>query len=313
METILNNRVRVYRDKYAVTLLGQLVADYLSIWESESFVRVLTERWMKVPPKPGWEAKVSAIKLRVYLMGTKACQLVDKTFDEMHCFARFKFKSEHTLFRFSVFVVWKLNAKDKRKGRAVVNIQKLNNMVLPEFYLLPHQSEIIANVQGCTNLAVLDAAFFFYQWLFHPDHHFMFTVVTHCGQKTFQVPIMGYINSVKYVQREIDNILQEVRAWARAYVNDIICKARSLSDLLKKLRILFKIFLKYNISIKPTKSFFNYPNVRLLGQQVNFLGLTTLEKKLWAIKHLTYLEILGVLKSYLGLTGCLHNYIHFYA
>ena len=68
-----------------------------------------------------------------------------------------------------------------------------------------------------------------------------------------------------YLHREIDNILRSVRAWARAYVDDIICKAKSLSDLLGKLRILFNIFLKYNISIKPTKSFLNYPDVGLLG------------------------------------------------
>ena len=141
----------------------------------------------------------------------------------------------------------------------------------------------------------------------------MFTVVTHCGQETFQVPIMGYINSVAYVQREIDKILREVRAWARAYVDDIICEARSFSDLLEKLRILFDIFLEYNISIKSTKSFLNYPDVGLLGQRVNSLGLTTSEEKLRAIKHLTYPKTLGALKYYLGLTGYLRNYIHFYA
>ena len=118
----------------------------------------------------------------------------------MHCLGRLKFTSGHTSFSFPVFVVWKLDAEGKRKGRAVVDIRKLNDMVLPNSYPLPLQSEIIANVQGCTNLAVLDAASFFYQWLLHPDHHFMFTVVTHCGQKTFQVLIMAYINSVAYVQ-----------------------------------------------------------------------------------------------------------------
>ena len=40
----------------------------------------------------------------------------------------------------------------------------------------------------------------------------MFTIVIHHGQETFYVPIIGYINSVAYVQREIDNILQNVRA-----------------------------------------------------------------------------------------------------
>ena len=73
-------------------------------------------------------------------------------------------------------------------------------MMLLDSYLLSLQSKIIANVQGCTNLAVLDTALFFYQWRLHPNHCFMFTVVTHCGQKTFQVPIMEYINSMAYVE-----------------------------------------------------------------------------------------------------------------
>ena len=58
-----------------------------------------------------------------------------------------------------------------------------------------------------------------------------------------------------YVQHEIDNILQNVRTLVWVYIDDIIYKAKSLSDLLKKLHIFFDIFLKYNISIKPTKSF----------------------------------------------------------
>lgn len=124
---------------------------------------------------------------------------------------------------------------------------------------------------------------------------------------------MGYINSVVYIQREIDNILQSVRAWARAYVDDIICRAKSLFDLLRNLCILFDIFLKYNISIKLTKSFLNYPDVGLLGQQINSLGLITSEVKLRAIKHLTYPKTLDTLEYYLGLIGYFQNYIHFYA
>ena len=158
MVTTLENGMSVYRDKHAVALLAQLVAEYPSIWESEGFVQIPPERWMKVPLKPSWEAKVSTIKPRIYPLGNEARQLVDETFDEMHRLGRLKFTSEHTSFSFPVFVVWKLDVEGKKKGRAVVNIRKLNDMVLPDSYSLPLQSEIIANVQESSNLAVLDAA-----------------------------------------------------------------------------------------------------------------------------------------------------------
>ena len=124
---------------------------------------------------------------------------------------------------------------------------------------------------------------------------------------------MGYINCMAYVQREIDNILRDVQDWARAYIDDIICGGNSLDNLLYKLRILFEIFLRYNISITPTKLYLNYPDISLFGQQVNSLGLTTSDKKLKAIRLLHYLETLGALEYYLDLTGYLRSYIHFYA
>ena len=183
----------------------------------------------------------------------------------MHKEGCLQYTTDPTPFSFPVFVVFKTDHQDRKKGRAVVDIRRLNELVLLDSYPLPLQSEIIVNVQGCINLAVLDAASFFYQLHLHPDHCFMFTVITHRGQETFQVPIMGYINSVAYVQREIDNILCSIQSQARAYIDDIVCGTRSLPNLLEKLQTLFEIFLIYNISISPTKSYLNYPNVALLG------------------------------------------------
>lgn len=171
------------------------------------FVNVPPERWMTVPLQDNWQSCVSAIRPTVYQLGNESKKLVDDTFDELQRQSRLVYTQTHTPFSFSVFVVWKPGPNGSRKRHAVVDIRKLNNLVVPDLYLLPLQSEIIANVQSCTHLAVLDVALFFYQWLLHPDHRFMFTVLTHRGQKTFQVPIMGYINLVAYMQRQMDNIL----------------------------------------------------------------------------------------------------------
>lgn len=140
----------------------------------------------------------------------------------------------------------------------------------------------------------------------------MFTVVTHLAQIIFQVLIIGYINLMAYVQHEIHNILRHICTWARTYVDDIMCRVKFLADLLKKLRILFDIFLHHKISITPTKSFLNYSDIELLDQQFNSLSLTTSKEKLRAIKLLTYPKILDALKYYLELTGYLHSYVHYY-
>ena len=293
LETKLPNSVRVYGDQIVVEKLFFLVAEFASVWEMSDFVNVPSERWMTVPLWDDWQSRVSAIRPRVYPLGNESKKLVDDMFDELQRQGCLVYTQTHIPFSFPMFVVWKLGLNGSRKGRTVVDIQKLNDLVVLDLYFLPLQSEIIANVQGCTHLAMLDTALFFYQWLSHPDHHFMFTVVTYRGQEPFQVPIMGYINSITYMQREIDNILQDVRDWAHAHVDDIICEAQLLDNLLVKLCTLFEIFVAYNISIQPTKLFLNYPDVGFLGQRVDSLGLMTAKDKLQAIKLLSYPDTLG--------------------
>lgn len=80
-----------------------------------------------------------AIKLRVYPLSIKAKPLVNKTFDKMQCLDRLKYTTSHTLFSFHVFVVYKINRKRERKRRAIVDIRKLNDLVIPNVYLLPLQ------------------------------------------------------------------------------------------------------------------------------------------------------------------------------
>lgn len=81
----------------------------------------------------------------------------------MHYLRHVKLTSEFTLFSFPVFIIWKLNTEGKKKDKTVVDIQKLYKMIFFDSDFLPLQSEIIANVQRYTNLAIMNATFFFYQ------------------------------------------------------------------------------------------------------------------------------------------------------
>lgn len=117
---------------------------------------------MKVLLKPRWEAKVSAIKPKVYPLGNDAHQFINKIFDKIYRLGCLKFTSKYTSFGYPVFVIWKTDAKGKKKSKVVVDIQKLNKIVLSDSYPLPLQLEIIANIQDNINLVLLDAAFFFY-------------------------------------------------------------------------------------------------------------------------------------------------------
>lgn len=314
-EIKLQNGVTVYGDEIARKSLGSLVEEFPTLWIDEGFVDIPQEEWMKLPLKSDWESRLgrSGGKAKVYPLGLRDRQIVDKTFDELHKQGRLEWTSQPTPFSYPVFVVWKDLPEDEKKGRPVIDIRGLNDLLVRDAYPVPLQSDVIARLRGCSHISVLDASSFFYQWRVHPEYRHLQTVVSHRGQETFLVPIMGNMNSISYVQRQIDRILREIRDFAQAYVDDIVCGSTSLAEHLSHLRQLFTLLVKFNVSISPKKAFLGFPDVSLLGQRVNSLGLATSEEKLKAISLLQYPQTLGGLEHYLGLTGYLRQYVHFYA
>ena len=313
-ETQLPNGMMVYGDEHATKAFSDLVDEFPTLWKDEGSVDVPMDEWMKIPLRSDWESRVKArTNAKVYPLGLKDREVVNKVLDELYDKERVEWTTQATPFSYPVFVVWKTLANGDKKGRAVVDIRGLNELIIPDAYPVPLQSEVIASLQGCNIISVLDASSFFYQWRVHPDYRHMLTIVTHRGQETVNVPIIGCMNSVAYVQRRIDQILRPIREFARAYVDDIGCGSKSLSAHLADLRKLFRLLVEFNVSISPKKAFLGYPNVSLLGQKVNSFGLVTAEDKLRAISQLTYPDTLGALEHYLGLTGYLRQYVNYYA
>lgn len=73
----------------------------------------------------------------------------------------------------------------------------------------------------------------------------------------------------------MDILLREY-PWARAYIDDVVVHPRPLDERVQHLRTLFQLFSSIGISIKLTKAFIGYPSIRLLGQHVDSLGLSTI-------------------------------------
>jgi len=124
---------------------------------------------------------------------------------------------------------------------------------------------------------------------------------------------MGYRNSPAYIQRMINRILQRQRAYARAYIDDIVIFSNTLEEHLKHLHNVFITLKRMRICLASEKSFLTYSSIQLLGQRVDALGLATLEDKLVAIAGLRFPISLSQLEKYLGLTGYLRQYIPKYA
>ena len=264
-----------------------LVAErYLDLWRDKGgTVKIPETDHLSVPLKDGWSA--ASLSTKPYPLSAKDRRVVDTTFDKLHEDGKMEWSTEPTPFGFLVFVVWKGD-----KGRAVVDIRGLNKISTKDSYPVPLQADIIAAVRDCEYISTVDAVSFFYQWLVaKPDRH-KFTINSHRGQEHLNVALMGYCNSVQYVQRQLDRILRPHRHFARAYVDDVVIFSRTLEEHEEHLEIIFALFDSLNISLSPHKSFIGYPTATLLGQRVSGLGLSTHREKVQAILSLKFPETL---------------------
>lgn len=299
-------------EKEIVDKFTEIVNDYPSIWVEKGFADLPEDNWMRIPLKADWEEKVTG-KAKVYPLGAKDREFVDKTFDQPHDLGRLSWTNFLTPFSYPCFVVWKKQADGTRKGPVVVDVRGLNSISLPDAYPLSPQAEIIDAVRNCLFISVIDCTSFFYQWRVHPADRHCLTVVSHRGQESFNVAVMGYRNSASYVQRQINWILRSCRAFARTYIDDIVIFLTNFQLYQEHLQAVFSILRANNIAIKPTKAFIGYPSVQLLGQKVDSLGLATANDKLKAISSLHFPKTLRQLETYLGLIGWLREYVEKYA
>lgn len=198
-----------------------MVEGYPNLWtDNGNVVDVPEEQWMEIPLLNNWPDLYNPRQVRVYPLGTKDRQEVDKLFDKLHEQNYMEWTTTSTPFTYPCFVVWR-TVDGQQKARIVVDIRALIKITMPDTYPFPSQSDILNAITGSRYITTVDCSAFFYQWRVKPEHRHRLTVSSHRGQETFKVAVMGFRNSPAYVQRMIDNILRDHRAYSRAYVDDI--------------------------------------------------------------------------------------------
>ncbi len=300
----------VYEDEIEKQKFDKLINEFSKIWKNERFIDVSKEQWMRLSLKEDWQNKMTA-KIKIYSLSTDDRKIVNDTFNRIQAQNKLKFIIAATSFAYSVFVIWTVK-DDIRKNRIIVDIRDLNALLISDAYLVSSQSEIINDLFECKYLSMLDVNAFFYQWRVHSNDVYKQTIVIHREQKTFLISIMKNRNFVTYVQRQMNILLNELKKFVKAYIDDIICRSETFRKHLKHLRILFRIFLRKDITINSLKTFLRYQSVILLEQRVNAFELITAKEKLKAIVLLKFSKNLTALERYLELAEYFKNKIYFF-
>ena len=122
-----------------------------------------------------------------------------------------KWTKNFIFFEYFVFVIWKIVIKDEkpiRKKRVVINIKKLNKIIISNAYFMSIQINITAVVADCKYISVINVMKYFYQWKIKLKNRYKQTVISHQKQKQFNVIVINFKNFFVYVQRQTDFFLK---------------------------------------------------------------------------------------------------------
>ncbi len=103
-----------------------------------------------------------------------------------------------------------------------------------------------------------------------------------------------------------------MRAFVRAYMNNIIIFFKTLNDHFFHLRKIFQRLWHYNVFLNSKKVFLSYSFIMLLRQIINVFDLIIAEEKLTIIINLTFSINLKELETYLNLIEYLRVYVSWY-
>ena len=84
-----------------------------------------------------FEVKIELTK--IYLLRLADRKFVNKIFDKLYEQKRIKYINQFILYEYSIFVVWKIISESdglKYKKKIVIDIKKLNKIIIIDFYLM---------------------------------------------------------------------------------------------------------------------------------------------------------------------------------
>lgn len=67
--------------------------------------------------------------------------------------------------------------------------------------------------------------------------------------------IMGFCNSVPYVQRQMDLLLKEFVDFCRAYLDDIVVASDTFKSHIEHLSLVLQVLERHSVSLEPKKAY----------------------------------------------------------
>ena len=162
LESWMAISITVYGKPETSAKLQSVVNKFPTLWHDSGQANILVEDHITLLLIENWQMVYKAGQAKVYLLGEADWLVVNKTFNKLYNQNQMKWTSQLMPFTHPYFIIWKRLLNNGRKGRVVVNIWRLNQILISDAYSVSLQSEILADVSGTKFITTVDCSSFFY-------------------------------------------------------------------------------------------------------------------------------------------------------
>jgi hypothetical protein len=183
-----------------------------------------------------------------------------------------------------------------------------NDKTVPDKYPMPIADKLFDDLGGSDRFSTLDLRMGYHQIRIRKGDQYK---LAFWGHDDIYMPLrtpFGPKNAPALFQRLMNEVLRELRAVARAFIDDTIVHIKGFQAHLAALRAVFEKLRLYNIKVHPKKICILFPEIAFLGHMVHPIGLKPQEVKVAAIMQIPYPTSVTALKQLMGIINYYRKY-----
>ena len=196
--------------------------------------------------------------------------------------------------------------------RLCCDYRELNKAIIRERHVLPKVDDTLNSLSGSRYFAKIDARSGFLQLSLAEESRHLTTFITNSGCFQFKRVPFGLSDISETFQRVMEEILFGLDG-VEISVDDVIVHARTIDELIVRLRKVFERCRQRNLKLNPSKCEFGLTEIKVLGHVVTSQGIKPDPAKTKAIRDAPMPRNVSELKSFLGLCGYVSKFIPHYA
>lgn len=213
-----------------------------------------------------------------------------------------------------ILVKKKSDGSGKQKFRLALDLRLLNQLILPSSYPLPKIQTIISEVSKYKYFSTLDLQQAYHQIHLPKELQDKLSFTTPWGTYCYKRLVFGLKTAASTFQSLMDMLVEEANVQGCfPYQDDIVVGADSFEEMKGKLKAIFEVFQKYNLTLSASKCVFHTSEIDYLGFKISHNTVRPITSNILKITSFPVPRNCKQLKRFIGLCSFYRHLISNFA